>query len=149
MLVKIYDVRVPDSTTRFYQVPEYDIPIIRKLWANRLKPDAYGNRAEIQAFDMGVIEPRSLHSEKLRIRRDWSTKPDGYTHSAWEEVYPTDAAFHDAWQKAVDACAADKAKREAATEQAPRRAAGRPRGRRGAAAEPVAAGAPSGLFGPA
>ena len=110
MRVKIFDVRVPDSTTRFYQVPEYDVPIIRRIWHGRLKPDAYGNRAELVVMDQGVIEGRSLHSEKLRIRRDWTTQPEGSRLPAWQEIYPTDANFHEAWQKAVDKCAAEEAK---------------------------------------
>lgn len=109
MRVKIFDVRVPDSTTRFFQVPVYDVPIIRRMWHGRLKPDAYGNRAELQVVDMGVIEGRSLHSEKLRIRRDWSTSPDGSKLPAWQEIYPTDADFQRVWQAAVDACSAEEA----------------------------------------
>lgn len=107
MRVKIYDVRVPDATTRFFQVPAYDIPIIRRLWANKLKPDAYGNRAEIQIHDSGVVEFRALYHERLRLLREYGSQPDGARAPAWQCVYPTERDFNDAHAEAVEACTAE------------------------------------------
>jgi hypothetical protein len=111
MQVKIFDVRIPDTTTRFFQVPAYDIPILRKLWRARLKPDYLGNMPVIEVYDQGVVEGRSLYNERLRIRRDYGTNPDGDPRPAWQSVYSTDEAFDAAYNQALADCAADLEKR--------------------------------------
>jgi hypothetical protein len=122
MRVKIYDVRIPDTTTRFFQVPEYDIPILRRLWASNLKPDAFGNRAEIQVFDSGVVEFRALYHERLRLARDYNSQPDGARAPAWQCVYPTERDFNDAHAEAVEKCTAE-AEANAAAAAKPKAAA--------------------------
>lgn len=163
MQVKIYDVRVPDKTTRFFQVPAYDIPVIKLLWRGRLPTDYLGNVPVIEVFDHGVVEPRNLHNELRRMQRDYSTAPDGKAQTAFRCVYATDEAFAAAYQEAMAeaqreaeaqarrrefAQAQDSVAQHAqrlATAAGQKRRGGRPR--KTQPAEPAHAGAPAGLFG--
>lgn len=122
MQVQIFTVTVPESTTKFWTVPEYDIPIIKLLAVGGLRPDYQGNMPTVKVVPSGIIENRQLHAERLRIRRDWGTVPNGHQRPAWQEVYPTDRAFEEAYDKAVSAGRAildENAKRKPARKPEP------------------------------
>jgi len=98
MHVQLYDVRVEDGTTRFFQVPKYDIPVIKELWKGRLKE---GQR--VTAHPMGVTKPRNLYDERKRMAREYRTAADSNRAvSAFQAVYPTEAAFAAVYKEAVE-----------------------------------------------
>jgi hypothetical protein len=96
MIVQLYYVEVPDSTTRRLTVPKYDIPIIKAAWRGQLAP---GSSLRVRA--MGIIEARSLYNEARRLRRDYATVPQGEEKPAWKVIYATDEALAAVYDDAV------------------------------------------------
>ena len=127
MHLKLYQVTVPDKTTRTFTVPEYDIDCIRLMWDGYLPTGK-----TISVEDTGNLTARNLHDEAHRVAREYSTQPKGGGGSTFKQVYQNPMAFKAAYEAAVrrgteffEKVEADKARaeQEAAQAQADKEAA--------------------------
>jgi len=96
MQVELFYVSVPDATTRNFQVPEYDVPVIKAIWKPDLQP---GKRIEVQAS--GIVRHENYHQALTRMKREYAMHPRGSSVAAWKLVYPTENDVEDAYREAV------------------------------------------------
>lgn len=116
MLVEIIHVEVTTQSTRTFDVPAYEVPIIRALWDEEIRKGAHLGW-KITEFPTGTWEPRQLYEETNRLRVAYNTD-GGNGRPIWQDFYPLPRDLHAAWQKAVDDCAAMIARQKAAADQA-------------------------------
>ena len=87
MRIKLYKVIVPAKSSRAFDVPAYDIPIIRALWPQTMLIP--GQR--IEAVGLGITDWRPADSEWTRLTTDYATQVNG--EPAWKQVFASKAAF--------------------------------------------------------
>ncbi len=93
--VQATPIRPTAGSTHTWVVPAYEVEVIKKVWRQLCADGGVTVRAT------GLFAPYQLAEELRRMKRTWSTVPEGGTRSAFESAFPTDEAFQLAWEDAV------------------------------------------------
>jgi hypothetical protein len=142
MLCEIIHIEVHTESTRFFDVPAYEAPIIEAIWEEPVRAGVHKGFM-ITKKPTGRVEPRQLYEEINRFHRVYSGD-NGTGRPAWRDIYPRDSDLVKAYTEAVDAGTAllaqqerDKVKATAKAEQkdevgqTAQEAPARPRGKPG------------------
>lgn len=94
MRIKLHKVTIPAKSSRVFDVPEYDIPILKELWPDTaLIP---GQR--ITVIDLGIADWRDPNAEWNRIQAEYSAQVGGVP--AYKLLYPAKDSFLVAFRRA-------------------------------------------------
>lgn len=138
MLCEIIHIEVHTESTRFFDVPAYEVPIIEAIWEEPVRRGIHKGFM-ITKKPTGRVEPRQLYEEINRFHRVYSGD-NGSGRPAWRDIYPRDSDLVKAYTEAVDAGTAllaqqeqDKAKYQEETqdEEPDQEAPAKPRGKPG------------------